>query len=238
MSFSFLIAFHSHASPTRPQLCKNTDAIDEESKGRLDVKGEFHLGDMVNCIRKGSLVMQNTQSSSASRASSAAEDIVAGIKGELVFGTVSGRIGVIARINGAQYRFLLRLQNAIAQVVPRVGRLSYREWRSLHNERRMMSSASKPLNFIDGDMIERFLDLDRASMEKVSSLVNQSITVAAGVANKAKEQKKGRVAPQSGGASGDVDSKSLDGPSAGTSKSASVSVDALIRIVEDLSRIH
>ena len=102
----------------------------------------------------------------------------------------------------------------------------------------MMSSASKTLNFIDGDMIERFLDLDRASMEKVSSLVNQSITVAAGVANKAKEQKKGRVAPQSGGASGDVDSKSLDGPSAGTSKSASVSVDALIRIVEDLSRIH
>ena len=182
------------------QLCKNSDAIDEESRGRLELKGEFHLGDMVNCIRKGSLVMQNTQSSfslsspSTSGALSAAEDVVSGIQGELVFGTVSGRLGVIARINGAQYRFLLRLQNAIAQVVPRVGQLSYREWRSFHNERRSISSSSKPLNFIDGDMIERFLDLDRKSMEKVVGLVNKSITVATGVA----KMKKGTGSGQEG----------------------------------------
>ena len=42
------------------QCCKNVDAMDDESRGRLDVKGEFHLGDMVNVIQHGSLVMQQT----------------------------------------------------------------------------------------------------------------------------------------------------------------------------------
>lgn len=212
------------------------------------MKGEFHLGDMVNCIRKGSLVMDNTQhsvaslnavsspSGSSTSSSSSMEDIVSGVKGELIFGTVSGSIGVIARITGKQYRFLLRLQNAIAQVIPRLGKLSYREWRSLQNERRPVSNVSKPINFIDGDMIERFLDLDKPTMEKVASLVNQTITVASGVAQNAGGDVMGSSSTSAVSQSKDIDMKSSDAPS--SSGTSYVTVDALIRIVEDLSRIH
>jgi len=78
-------------------------------------------------------------------------------------------------------------------------------------------------------------------MDKVVGLVNQTIMVATGVAKKATtttKKKKGRAAAQGDGPRADVDSKLSDGPVAGAGKSAIVSVDVLIRIVEDLSRIH
>ena len=39
--------------------------MDDESRGRLDVRGEHHLGDMVNIIQHGSLVMHQATSGAA-----------------------------------------------------------------------------------------------------------------------------------------------------------------------------
>ena len=92
-------------------------------------------------------------------------------------------------------------------------------------------------------MIERFLDLDRKSMEKVVGLVNKSITVATGVAKMKKgtgSGQEGDSANTSAAAKGkDIDGKTPGAAAAGeANQSAHVSVDVLIRIVEDLSRIH
>lgn len=46
----------------------------------MQVVGQFHLGDMVNVFRHGSLVMQNVETSAPT-------------SGCILFGTVSGAIG-------------------------------------------------------------------------------------------------------------------------------------------------
>ena len=64
------------------------------------------------------------------------ENVTSDICGTLIFGTVSGRIGVIARLSEVQFQFLLQLQSALNEVITSVGNLSHDEWRSFHNDRR------------------------------------------------------------------------------------------------------
>jgi DNA damage-binding protein 1 len=220
------------------QVCKNVDAMDDESRGRLDVRGEFHLGDMVNCIQHGSLVMHqattnasgsdsvgdtimgeassSTPSSSASSSSSSSnsttstiEALTSDVRGTLVFGTVSGRIGVVARLTETQFQFLLQLQTALNTIIVSVGNLSHDEWRSFHNDRRYTTKESKSKHFIDGDVIERLLDLSKDKQEAVAALMSKNV-IPVGITK--------------------------DDDSIGVARD--ISVETLVRIVEDLSRIH
>ena len=216
------------------KCCKNVDAMDDESRGRLDVRGEYHLGDMVNIIQHGSLVMHqatsgvaamsntggsgstmmsgaasSSSSSSSSLSSSRLEALTASVRGTLVFGTVSGRIGVVARLTETQFHFLSQLQAALNMVIKGVGGLSHDEWRSFHNDRRYTTKESTSKNFIDGDVIERLVDLTKEQQEAVAILMSKNIIPVG------------------------ITSSSNDAP-----KERSISVETLVRIVEDLSRIH
>lgn len=64
---------------------------------RLQETGSFHLGDFVNTFRHGSLVMRLPDSEAAQIPT-------------LIFGTVSGTIGVIASLNKQQFLFFEKLQ--------------------------------------------------------------------------------------------------------------------------------
>jgi len=59
-------------------------ATTEEERQQLSEVGRFHLGDMVNCFRHGSLVMDH-----------AAETLTTPTQGCVLFGTVNGAIGKI-----------------------------------------------------------------------------------------------------------------------------------------------
>lgn len=130
---------------------KNSDAATDEERGRLEVVGEYHLGEFVNRFRHGSLVMRlpDTESSQIPT---------------VIFGTVNGVIGVIASLPQEQYSFLLRLQHSLVKVIKGVGGLSHEQWRSFSNERKTNDAK----NFLDGDLIESFLDLSRTRMEEIS----------------------------------------------------------------------
>ena len=93
----------------------------------------------------------------------------------LLYGTVNGVIGVIAslpqervcvhevcRLCGAphwhhvlQFQFLEKVQKNLTKVIKGVGGFEQEEWRSFRNERKTVESRQ----FLDGDLIERFLDL-------------------------------------------------------------------------------
>ncbi|CAM6089835.1 unnamed protein product [Calypogeia fissa] len=130
---------------------KNSDAATDEERGRLEVVGEYHLGEFVNRFRHGSLVMRlpDTESSQIPT---------------VIFGTVNGVIGVIASLPQEQYSFLLRLQHSLVKVIKGVGGLNHEQWRSFSNERKTNDAK----NFLDGDLIESFLDLSRNRMEEIS----------------------------------------------------------------------
>ena len=120
--------------------------------------GEYHLGEFINRFRHGSLVMRLPDS-----------DI--GQIPTVIFGTVNGVIGVIASLPHDQYIFLEKLQSSLRKVIKGVGGLSHEHWRSFYNEKKTVDAR----NFLDGDLIESFLDLSRSRMEEISKAMGVSI---------------------------------------------------------------
>jgi DNA damage-binding protein 1 len=118
-------------------LRKNGDAATDEERHRLDVVAEFHLGHQVNAFAHGSLVMRMPDSDLARVTT-------------LLFGTVSGMLGVVVFLPAEQWAFLLRLQQALTVVVHGVGGFTWADWRGFVNERR----TAEARNVVDGDLIE------------------------------------------------------------------------------------
>lgn len=131
---------------------KNSDAATDEERGKLEVVGEYHLGEFVNLFRHGSLVMRLPDSESSQIPT-------------VIFGTVNGVIGVIASLPQEQYQFLEKLQMNLVKVIKGVGGLSHEQWRSFSNERKTVDAK----NFLDGDLIESFLDLSRNRMDEIAT---------------------------------------------------------------------
>ncbi|XP_050221597.1 DNA damage-binding protein 1 [Mercurialis annua] len=136
---------------------KNSEGATDEERGRLEVLGEYHLGEFVNRFRHGSLVMRLPDS-----------DV--GQIPTVIFGTVNGVIGVIASLPHEQFLFLEKLQSNLRRVIKGVGGLNHEQWRSFNNEKK----TSEAKNFLDGDLIESFLDLSRNRMDEISKAMEVS----------------------------------------------------------------
>lgn len=130
---------------------KNSEGATDEERGRLEVVGEYHLGEFINRFRHGSLVMRLPDS-----------DV--GQIPTVIFGTVNGVIGVIASLPYEQYIFLEKLQTILRKVIKGVGGLSHEQWRSFYSEKKTVDAK----NFLDGDLIESFLDLGWNRTEEIS----------------------------------------------------------------------
>ena len=59
--------------------------------------------------------------------------------------------------------FLSQVQDKLRHVIQGVGGLSHSAWRAFRNEHKTVDAT----NVLDGDLIERFLDLKRSEMEQV-----------------------------------------------------------------------
>lgn len=121
----------------------------------LEVSGRFNLREFVNRFRHGSLVMQRSNLYVT----------------PTIFGTVNGVIGIIASLNNDQYTFLERLQKTLRNVIKGVGGFSHDKWRSFHNDEKKVESQ----NFVDGDLIESFLELTRDAQEDVARVMNVTV---------------------------------------------------------------
>lgn len=130
---------------------KDTAATADEDRMQLQEAGMFHLGDFVNVFKHGSLVMQNSSEQSIST------------QGSVLFGTISGSIGMVTQLSASFFEFLSNLQDRLNSVIKSVGKIEHSFWRSFANDRRKVAS----YNFIDGDLIESFLDLNREEMSRV-----------------------------------------------------------------------
>ena len=87
---------------------KNSEGTTDEERGRLEVVGEYHIGEFVNRFRHGSLVMRLPDS-----------DV--GQIPTIIFGTENGMIGVIASLPYHQYVLLEKLQSNLRKVIKGVG---------------------------------------------------------------------------------------------------------------------
>lgn len=154
---SYIVAEHSkHLYTYR----RKSHAATETERGRLERVGQFHLGTRVNRIQHGSLVMQMTDNEGPAIST-------------LIFGTIDGMLGVIARLKPEVYQFFHEVQNAMATLIPGVGGLKHADWREMVLATPPRTAPAR--NFVDGDLIERFLDLSSVQMAKVSAMVNVSV---------------------------------------------------------------
>ncbi len=149
-------------------------ADSETARTKLDVVGEFHLGDFINVIRRGCLVSQ--QGDIESMSSTASSNVLSPVTGtpiqcnSYMFGTISGAIGTVLVLSDDNYKFFSALERAVKSVlVTKTSGLDHSEWRKFTNERR--SSAHR--NIVDGDMIQRFLDLSREAQADAVKQLNE-----------------------------------------------------------------
>lgn len=115
---------------------------------------QFHLGDMINVFRHGSLAMQNVGDAKSTLTS-----------GCILYGTVSGACGLITQISPDFFDFLKGLEKRLSHTIKSVGKIDHSSWRSFKTDQKVEPCEG----FIDGDLIESFLDLNREKMIECSA---------------------------------------------------------------------
>jgi len=123
-------------------------ATTDEERQLLPELARFHLGDTVNVFRHGSLVMQNVGERTTP------------INGCVLYGTCNGAIGIVTQIPQDFYDFLHGLEERLKKIIKSVGKIEHTYYRNFQINTKVEPSEG----FIDGDLIESFLDLSREKM--------------------------------------------------------------------------
>lgn len=168
-------------------LRRNKAATSEEVRYRLDSIGEFNLGEMCNKFMRGSLVMPVSSTNNGTSNRRALRRTASPQKGkdsanaprlqrpvvvtgsQTLFGTADGTLGVVLGLDGRTAAFFACLEKAMSRVIRPVGDFSHELFRSCKTESRTHPAHG----FVDGDLVETFVDLDRSLMEAVVKDMNR-----------------------------------------------------------------
>ncbi|XP_045537764.1 DNA damage-binding protein 1 [Papilio machaon] len=161
---------------------KDSAATTDEERQQMGYAGQVHLGDTVNAMRRGALVAPLA-------------DTAAPVHNPVLLATVNGAICLVVQVSQQLFEFLRQLEERLTRTIKAVGKVPHAFWRSFNTDIKTEPAEG----FIDGDLVETFLDLSRDM---------QQDTV------------QGLQIDDGGGMMRDA------------------TVDDLIKIVEDLTRIH
>jgi DNA damage-binding protein 1 len=92
-------------------------------------------------------------------------ELAAPVQNPVLFGCVSGTIGMVATLPPSLYQLLGDMQKRLVKVVRSLGNIDHSFWRAFTNE----TSTYPSQGFVDGDLIEMFLELPRSTMQQVIS---------------------------------------------------------------------
>ncbi|KAK4200972.1 mono-functional DNA-alkylating methyl methanesulfonate N-term-domain-containing protein [Triangularia verruculosa] len=137
-------------------LRRNTDAVVMEDRKIMNVTAEINLGEMVNRIRsvrvetgRGAMVVPRA-----------------------FLGTVGGGIYMFGTIAPEAQDLLLRFQENLARVVQTAGEMEFYSYRAFRNAER---EGNEPVRFLDGELLERFLDQDEATQKEICEGLGPSL---------------------------------------------------------------
>ncbi|GAM85060.1 hypothetical protein ANO11243_030630 [Dothideomycetidae sp. 11243] len=129
-------------------LNQDVSGVSEEDRRRLRVTSEMLLGEMVNKIRR--IDVQPTSG--------------AVVIPRAFLATVEGSIYLFALIAPHAQDLLMRLQQNMAELVQSPGNVPFNKYRAFKNAVR---ESDEPSRFVDGELIERFLDCDAQIQERI-----------------------------------------------------------------------
>lgn len=132
-------------------LHQNIGGLTSDDRRRLEVTSEMRLGEMVNRIR--SFEISETDSRTP-----------APVTPKAFMGTVDGSIFLFGLIAPTHCDLLMRLQAALAPMVGSLGDVPFNTYRGFKSQVR---EAEEPFRFVDGELIEGFLNIKEELQESV-----------------------------------------------------------------------
>ncbi|KAF3907649.1 hypothetical protein AA313_de0205971 [Arthrobotrys entomopaga] len=126
---------------------ESTGATDEDTR-RMRPLSELRLGEMVNRIRRVN------------------DPVTQGyvVQPKAYLGTVDGGLFMLGLIHPDYFDTLMRCQSNMSRVVKGIGDLEFNRYRAFSTKGKQ---PDEPFRFVDGELIEKFLDLDDDAMKMV-----------------------------------------------------------------------
>ncbi|KAK3687711.1 mono-functional DNA-alkylating methyl methanesulfonate N-term-domain-containing protein [Podospora appendiculata] len=137
-------------------LRRNPKGVTLEDQRRLEITSEMNLGEQVNKIRKISVETSPG----------------AMIVPKAFLGTVEGGIYMFGTIATHAQDLLLRFQAKLANTIKTAGDIEFKTYRSFRNKER---EGDGPFRFLDGELLERFLDVDEATQTEICRGLGPSV---------------------------------------------------------------
>jgi DNA damage-binding protein 1 len=141
-------------------LERNPDGLYEDDRRRLRVVSEMHLGEMVNRIRP--ISVQPTSN--------------AVVIPKAFLATVEGSLHLFCLIHPSHQDTLMRLQSLLSDRILAPGHVPFGKWRGFRNQVRDMGEEG-PVRFVDGEVVEGFLELATGLQEEVVAELGRGMTV-------------------------------------------------------------
>lgn len=129
-------------------LAQDPHALTADDKRRLRAISEIRLGEMVNRIRPIKVTVAPT----------------AVVAPSAFMATVEGGVYLFGLIAPAYLDLLIRLQAALAPRVASLGNIPFSKYRAYRSQVR---EADEPERFVDGELVEEFLNLSAGTQEQV-----------------------------------------------------------------------
>ncbi|KAL8677777.1 MAG: hypothetical protein Q9186_005836 [Xanthomendoza sp. 1 TL-2023] len=139
-------------------LKQNVGGMTSDDQRQLQTISEIRLGEMVNRIQK----VEVESSSSAV------------VVPRAFMGTVDGSIYLFALITPSKQDLLMRLQQAIASRVQSPGNVPFNTYRAFRSSVRQ---SEEPFRFVDGELIEKFLDCSSGLQESICEELGAQVDV-------------------------------------------------------------
>lgn len=137
-------------------LRQNIEGATADDRRRMDITSEFNLGEMVNRTRE----LEVDASPNAI------------VVPKAFIGTVEGGMYLFGKIAQGSVDLLLRFQENLAREIDTLGGIELSRYRAFRNEER---EADKPFRFVDGEFMEKFLDMDEELQAKVCAGLGPSV---------------------------------------------------------------
>ena len=141
------------------------------------------------------------------------------IGSQTLFGTVDGTLGVILGLDGPTSAFFTSLERSMDRTINPVGNFSHQKFRAFSAEERIHPRHG----FVDGDLVESFLDLDRHTMERIVQQMNRD---------------GGWETDDTWMSSGGGAEKGADVADAGDDIRADLTVEDVLAVVEEMAMLH
>ena len=129
-------------------LFQDQSGLSEDDRRRLRVVSSIRLGEMVNRIRPISI---NTPSTAA-------------VVPRAFMATVEGGVYLYGQITQPYLDLLIQLQSLLAPEVASLGGVPFNDSRAFRNQ---VAEEAEPVRFVDGELIEKFLDLPETSQDAI-----------------------------------------------------------------------